>query len=918
MKKQLLLLALFVLLFSAAGLAQQAPSAFKYQAVARNTTNQPYINTNMRLRIGIVPSGGTPTYVETHNVTTSDLGVFNLNIGQGAPVSGSFAGINWGASEYFLRIEMSLDNGFTYTTMGVSPLLSVPYALYAAQAGSGAGGVDDSPTNELQTIILNGDTLVLSQGGGSIVLPSGPQGPQGIQGATGPQGTQGLQGPPGPQGQQGNPGPQGTPGTGITLLGTVPTVADLPPAGANVGDLFIVSATGIGYAWNGTMWVQAGPIQGPAGPQGLAGPQGPVGATGPQGAPGATGPQGPQGPAGPQGLTGATGATGPQGATGPAGPQGTQGDDGPQGATGATGLQGPAGPTGAPGPQGLTGNVGPQGPPGATGPQGPVGPTGLTGATGATGAQGPAGPIGLTGATGPQGPQGLTGATGQQGSAGPIGLQGPQGLTGDIGPQGPQGATGPQGPAGPMGAQGPQGLTGDTGAQGPAGPAGPQGLQGLIGATGPQGLQGVPGPAGATGPQGLQGPVGPAGTYTAGTGIGISGNVLTNTGDTNAADDITTSSMANGDISGTFSTLTIKPGRVGTTQLSNNSITAEKFTSMGASNGQVLKWNGAAWAPAADNGGSLTLPFSGICNAIGPQNVAFRIANNIDQTGIYALNTATNTNNCTGTAAVMGEHIGNITTSQCPGEFPNVPAYGVYGRSVQPNQMNGIGVFGEGRHRGVLGRSTTGIGGEFSGAYAFITTGGLVGLNKSLPNRTVHIKQSNNPLLDSGLKIEDADGSANVELSVLNNELHFFYNDGGEVSKIATNGQYVQLSDRRLKQNINRYQISVLDKVQSLPLYTYRYNSESEGAPLSFGVIAQEVEDRFPELVSQTLSRDGVTYLGVAYDKFGLIAIKAIQEQQTQIEVLQTENATLRQTNSEVQERLNRLEAMVRELTIKK
>ena len=128
-----------MLLLSAAGWAQQAPQAFKYQAVARNTTNQPYINTNMRLRIGIVPSGGTPTYVETHNVTTSDLGVFNLNIGQGAPVSGSFAGINWGASEYFLRIEMSLDNGFTYTTMGVSPLLSVPYALYAAQAGSGGG-----------------------------------------------------------------------------------------------------------------------------------------------------------------------------------------------------------------------------------------------------------------------------------------------------------------------------------------------------------------------------------------------------------------------------------------------------------------------------------------------------------------------------------------------------------------------------------------------------------------------------------------------------------------------------------------------------------------------------------------------------------------------------------------------------------
>lgn len=250
------------------------------------------------------PLRGTPAYVETHNVTTSDLGVFNLNIGQGAPVSGSFAGINWGASEYFLRIEMSLDNGFTYTTMGVSPLLSVPYALYAAQAGSGAGGIDDSPTNELQTIILNGDTLVLSQGGGSIVPPWARKVRRGSRGPLARKAHKDCKAPPGPQGQQGNPGPQGTPGTGITLLGTVPTVANLPTAGANVGDLFIVSATGIGYAWNGTMWVQAGPIQVQPGRKVSPGRRGLWAQPGRKALRAQPGRQGPGGPAGPQGLTG--------------------------------------------------------------------------------------------------------------------------------------------------------------------------------------------------------------------------------------------------------------------------------------------------------------------------------------------------------------------------------------------------------------------------------------------------------------------------------------------------------------------------------------------------------------------------------------------------------------------------------------
>ncbi|MFN7494877.1 MAG: hypothetical protein ACK5RG_18285 [Cyclobacteriaceae bacterium] len=133
------------------------------------------------------------------------------------------------------------------------------------------------------------------------------------------------------------------------------------------------------------------------------------------------------------------------------------------------------------GPQGIQGLVGPTGP---TGPQGPIGNTGPQGPTGPTGPIGPQGPIGLTGATGPQGPTGLTGPTG------------------------------PQGPIGPTGATGPQGPTGLTGATGPIGPQGP------IGLTGP------------TGPTGPIGPVGPAGSYTAGGGISISGSsVISNTGD---------------------------------------------------------------------------------------------------------------------------------------------------------------------------------------------------------------------------------------------------------------------------------------------------------------------------------------------------------------------------------------------------
>lgn len=100
-------------------------------------------------------------------------------------------------------------------------------------------------------------------------------------------------------------------------------------------------------------------------------------------------------------------------------------------------------------------------------------------------------------------------------------------------------------------------------------------------------------------------------SLTGGLGISVSGNspnfTITNNGDTNAGDDLTTSTTANGDISGTFSNLQVKAGIIGSAELANSAVTAAKLDDMGAANGQVLKWNGSTWAPAADQGGSFNV-----------------------------------------------------------------------------------------------------------------------------------------------------------------------------------------------------------------------------------------------------------------------------------------------------------------------
>lgn len=63
-------------------------------------------------------------------------------------------------------------------------------------------------------------------------------------------------------GEQGPPGP---PGQGITMKGTVATVADLPATGNKQGDTYVVSSDGSMQVWDGTKWVSGGPVGGNGG-----------------------------------------------------------------------------------------------------------------------------------------------------------------------------------------------------------------------------------------------------------------------------------------------------------------------------------------------------------------------------------------------------------------------------------------------------------------------------------------------------------------------------------------------------------------------------------------------------------------------------------------------------------------------------
>jgi hypothetical protein len=186
----------------------QAPEGFKYQAVVRDAGNTILNNqaVGMRMTIQQGSIGGTTVYSETFSTTTNAYGLVNLEIGNGTVVSGAFATIDWANGPFFMETAVDVTGGTSYSVMGTSQLMSVPYALYAKTSGSSTPG------------------------------------PQGIQGPAGNDGAPGATGPAGPAGNDGAVGATGPAGAdgqgGVTTAG-----ADIAIAGTGtVADPYVISS----------------------------------------------------------------------------------------------------------------------------------------------------------------------------------------------------------------------------------------------------------------------------------------------------------------------------------------------------------------------------------------------------------------------------------------------------------------------------------------------------------------------------------------------------------------------------------------------------------------------------------------------------------------------------------------------------
>jgi hypothetical protein len=226
----------------------QTPEGFKYQAVVRNASNTILTNQAVGLRMTIQQGaiGGTTIYSEKFAPTTTANGLVNVEIGNGTPIKGTFANINWANGPYYIETAVDITGGTSYTVMGTSQLMSVPYALYAKTSGNGQG-------------------------------PAGPQGIQGLPGTNGAVGATGLTGSQGPAGNNGKSAYQiavanGYVGTEAQWLTSLQGAVGSAGTNGNNGQSAYQLAAANGYVGTEAQWLTS--LQGAVGSAGNNGNNG--------------------------------------------------------------------------------------------------------------------------------------------------------------------------------------------------------------------------------------------------------------------------------------------------------------------------------------------------------------------------------------------------------------------------------------------------------------------------------------------------------------------------------------------------------------------------------------------------------------------------------------------------------------------
>ncbi len=440
---------------------------------------------------------------------------------------------------------------------------------------------------------------------------------------------------------------------------------------------------------------------------------------------------------------------------------------------------------------------------------------------------------------------------------GPAGPPGPQGPLPPLIPQGPAGETGPPGPAGPQGPKGDRGSAGPTGDTGPAGsvggvgvagPIGPLGFTGPIGPIGPGGATGATGATGPAGPQGLVGPAGPAGP-----------NILA-PGSAGAPSLRFTTDATTGIFSAAPATFNIATG--GITRL-------------------TVKGNGDIDLPGSIVKGTHRF----ITDSAGSGSTGV---------GFDALQTNLGVNNTT---------LGDSALASSTSASSNT-AVGAFALQSNANGNNNVSVGTKSSSNGSTGSNNTVLGSfaavDNTGSFN-IVVGSSAGTSMTTGNNNILI--GNNGVAAEGNTIR-------IGFNGLQNRAFMAGVYTGATVNPPVAVMVDSLGQLGIVQSSRRYKKEIADMGDAssgllrLRPVTFRYKQSRPDSPIEYGLIAEEVAEVYPDLVT---FNDKGQIETVQYHKVNAMLLNEIQTQQRRIQ--QQDEEIRKQTD-----RLAALEALVQKL----
>ncbi|MBU3964744.1 tail fiber domain-containing protein [Patescibacteria group bacterium] len=276
-----------------------------------------------------------------------------------------------------------------------------------------------------------------------------------------------------------------------------------------------------------------------------------------------------------------------------------------------------------------------------------------------------------------------------------------------------------------------------------------------------------------------------------------------------------------------------------------------------------------------------------------PNNVWYSMGIDVSDGGKFKINYGGNIGDNSHITMMTNGNVGIGTTG--PGEKLQVAGgmFWLTGLTENTANINGLGFWGGDNGGGIYARGTTGAGSlnifNTAGSIYLATTGN-VGIGTTAPVQRltvagqIAINDNNTRIYEGGgnaVRIQTNSGY--IDIGPQNTSYAHIYTDrtsGFYFNEELRAPAFYYSSDVTLKDNIKPLENS-LERILQLQGVSFNWKS---GREYSIGLIAQDVEKIFPELVSEV---DGLK--SIEYGKLVAPLIESIKEQQKEIEELRLE-----------------------------